>query len=38
MSNSPYTGPWTALKVRDTFIEYFKDRGHKFGNHTNRLY
>lgn len=27
---TPYTGPWTAPKVRQTFIEYFKERGHTF--------
>ena len=22
---------WPATKVRDTFLEYFKERGHTFG-------
>ena len=25
---------WTALQVRDTFLDYFKQRGHTFGEQT----
>lgn len=27
---SVYTGPWTAPKVRQQFIDYFEQRGHTF--------
>jgi hypothetical protein len=25
---------WAAAKVRQTFLDYFKDHGHTFGRHT----
>lgn len=28
--NEPYTGPWTAQKVRDTFLDFFKQKEHTF--------
>ena len=30
MTLQPYTGPWPADKVRKTFIEFFKGKGHTF--------
>src|ERR1700760_2314035 len=30
-SMSSVTEPWPAHKVRETFLEYFKHRGHTFG-------
>ncbi|KAG8906935.1 Alanine--tRNA ligase [Tulasnella sp. 403] len=29
-SSSQYAGPWTAPKVRQQFIDFFKERGHTF--------
>lgn len=29
-SSAQYTGPWTAPKVRQQFIDYFKEQGHTF--------
>ncbi|KAG9050230.1 Alanine--tRNA ligase [Tulasnella sp. UAMH 9824] len=29
-SSASYTGPWTAPKVRQQFIDYFKEHGHTF--------
>ncbi|KAG8935411.1 Alanine--tRNA ligase [Tulasnella sp. 417] len=29
-SSAAYTGPWTAPKVRQQFIDYFKENGHTF--------
>lgn len=30
MSSTPYTGPWTARKVREEFFNFFKSKGHTF--------
>ncbi|CAG8719904.1 5388_t:CDS:2, partial [Acaulospora colombiana] len=30
MSTTPYQGPWTASKVRQTYIDFFKSKGHTF--------
>jgi alanyl-tRNA synthetase len=30
MSSSPYTGPWTAHKVRQQFFDYFRSKDHTF--------
>lgn len=30
MSYVPYVGPWTANKVRQTYFDFFKGKGHTF--------
>lgn len=30
MANNPYSGPWTAVKVRQEFFNYFKSKQHTF--------
>jgi alanyl-tRNA synthetase len=30
MSSTPYTGPWTASKVREEFFNYFRSKDHTF--------
>ncbi|PVF97475.1 hypothetical protein CPB86DRAFT_807243 [Serendipita vermifera] len=30
MSSTPYQGPWTAPKIRQTYIDFFKSKGHTF--------
>jgi hypothetical protein len=30
MSSSPYTGPWSAPKVRQTFFDFFQSKNHVF--------
>lgn len=30
MSSASYDGPWTAPKVRETYVEFFKSKGHTF--------
>lgn len=30
MSSTPYTGPWTARKVRQQFFDYFESKQHTF--------
>jgi alanyl-tRNA synthetase len=30
MSSTPYTGPWTARKVRQEFFDYFRSKDHTF--------
>ncbi|KAL5507592.1 ALA1 [Sanghuangporus vaninii] len=30
MAYKPYEGDWTSKKVRQTFFDYFKDRGHTY--------
>ena len=37
-STAPTETPeWTAQRVRETFIKYFKDRGHTFGKSTRSI-
>ena len=31
MSSQNAEEQWTALRVRETFLDYFKERGHTFG-------
>jgi hypothetical protein len=31
------TEKWTALKVRETFLDYFKERGHTFGKYSTQF-
>ena len=35
MASSGGSEKWTAVKVRDTFLEFFKKDGHTFGRHSN---
>jgi len=30
MASQPYTGPWTAPKVREEFFNFFKNKNHTF--------
>lgn len=30
MSYTPYTGDWTSRRVRQTFFDYFQERGHTY--------
>jgi tRNA synthetases class II (A) len=30
MYNQPYSGPWTAVKVREEFFNYFRSKNHIF--------
>jgi alanyl-tRNA synthetase len=30
MASTPYTGPWTAPKVRQQFFDYFASKQHKY--------
>jgi hypothetical protein len=34
MASAPHTEQWTAVKVRDTFLQYFEKHGHTFGMFT----
>ena len=30
MTYTPYSGDWTSRKVRQTFFDFFKERGHTY--------